>query len=57
MTITEQIEVKAARLILELEEIGLYGIGQFAGVLVERRPELAEQLVLAIKLNQEEMKS
>jgi hypothetical protein len=56
MTLTEEIELKASNLILELESMGKYGIAQFAGVLVERRPELADELALCIKLNQEELK-
>ena len=56
MTLTEEIEVKAAWLILELESMGKYGTAQFAGVLVERRPELAEELRIAIELNQKEIK-
>lgn len=57
MTLTEEIEVKASWLILELESMGKYGTAQFAGVLVERRPELAEELRIAIELNQEELKN
>ena len=57
MTLTEEIELKASNLILELESMGKYGIAQFAGVLVERRPELANELALCIKLNQEELKT
>lgn len=57
MTLTEEIEVKAAWLILELESMGKYGTAQFAGVLVERRPELAEELRIAIELNQREITS
>jgi hypothetical protein len=51
------IDLKAAELVLELEKLGLYGLGYFAGLLVERKPNMAEQLVLAIKLNQEEMQN
>jgi hypothetical protein len=57
MTLTEEIELKASNLILELESMGKYGIAQLAGVLVERRPELADELALCIKLNQEELKT
>jgi hypothetical protein len=57
MTLTEEIESKASNLILELESMGKYGIAQLAGVLVERRPELADELALCIKLNQEELKT
>jgi hypothetical protein len=51
------IDLKASELVLELEKMGLYGLGYFAGLLVERKPNMAEQLRIAIKLNQEEMKS
>ena len=50
------LDLKASELVLELEKLGMYGLGYFAGLLVERRPILAEELVIAIKLNQEEMK-
>lgn len=50
-----EIDLKASELVLELEGLGHFGLGYFAGLLVERRPLLAEELVIAIKLNQEEM--
>ena len=55
MTLTEEIELKASQLILELESMGQYGIAQFAGVLVERRPLLAQSLKIAIDLNEKEL--
>lgn len=50
------IDLRASELVLELESLGHYGLGYFAGLLVERRPALAEELIIAIKLNQEELK-
>jgi hypothetical protein len=50
-----ELDLRASELVLELEGLGMYGLGYFAGLLVERRPMLAEELVIAIKLNQEEM--
>lgn len=52
-----EIDLKASALVLELEGLGHFGLGYFAGLLVERRPLLAEELVVAIKLNQEEIES
>ena len=51
------IDLKASELVLELEKLGMYGIGYFAGLLVERRPNMAEQLRVAIEVNQEELKA
>jgi hypothetical protein len=52
-----EIDLKASELVLELEGLGQFGLGYFAGLLVECKPLLAEELVIAIKLNQEEMKA
>ena len=51
----KNIDLHASELVMELEALDHYGLGYFAGVLVERRPCLAEELVIAIKLNQEEL--
>ena len=51
----KNIDLQASELVVELEALDHYGLGYFAGVLVERRPCLAEELVIAIKLNQEEL--
>jgi hypothetical protein len=55
--IMSDIDLKASELVLELEKLGLYGLGYFAGLLVERKPNMAEQLRVAIEVNQEEIKS
>lgn len=57
MSKMKEIDIEASNLVLGLESIGLYGLGYFAGLLVERRPELAEQLRIAIELNQKELTS
>ena len=49
------IDLRASELVLELESLGHYGLGYFAGLLVENRPLLAEELVVAINLNREEL--
>ena len=49
----KNIDLHASELVMELEALGHYGVGYFAGVLVERRAELAEELAIAIKLNKE----
>ena len=49
MTYTEQIEMKISEIVLELSDMGRYGIGQLAGVLVERRPDLAVALKVSIE--------
>ncbi len=51
----KNIDLHASELVMELEALDHYGLGYFAGVLVERRQALAEELVIAIKLNQEEL--
>ena len=50
------LELTCSDLVLELEGLGQYGLGYFAGVLVERRPALAEELIVAIQLNQDELR-
>lgn len=52
---TNDIELRASELVMEIEGLGHYGLGYFAGLLVEYKPVLAEELVVCIKLNQEEM--
>jgi hypothetical protein len=49
------IELRASELVIELEGLGKYGLGYFSGLLVEYKPALAEELVVCIKLNQEEL--
>ena len=49
----KNIDLHASELVMELEAIDHYGLGYFAGVLVERRRTLAEELVIAIELNKE----
>jgi hypothetical protein len=49
----KNIDLHASELVMELEGLGHYGLGYFAGVLVERRRTLAEELVIAIELNKE----
>lgn len=49
----KNIDLHASELVMELEGLGHYGLGYFAGVLVERRRTLAEELVVAIELNKE----
>jgi hypothetical protein len=49
------IELRASELVMELEGLGKYGLGYFSGLLVEYKPALAEELVICIKLNQEEL--
>ena len=49
------LDLKASELVLELEKLGMYGLGYFAGLLVERKPNMAEQLRIAIELNQNEV--
>lgn len=56
MSAMKDLELRCSELVLELEELGYYGLGYFAGVLVERRPALADALKAAIELNQEELK-
>ena len=51
------LELNCSELVLELEALGHYGLGYFAGVLVERRPALAEELIVAIQLNQDELRN
>jgi hypothetical protein len=51
----KNIDLHASELVMELEALDHYGLGYFAGVLVERRQALAEELVIAIELNQEEL--
>lgn len=51
------LELQCSELVLELEGLGHYGLGYFAGVLVERRPALAEELIVAIQLNQDELRN
>jgi hypothetical protein len=53
----KDLELKCSEMVEDLESIGLYGLGYFAGLLVEYRPNLAAALVEAIKLNQEEIES
>lgn len=55
MSKMKDIDIAASQLVLDLESIGLYGLGYFAGLLVERRPDMAEQLRIAIELNQKEL--
>ena len=52
----KDLDLKCSELVQELESMGQYGIGYFAGLLVEYKPLLASALAEAIKLNQEEMK-
>ena len=52
----DDLELRCSDMVLSLEELGQYGLGYFAGVLVERRPSLAEELIVAIQLNQEEVR-
>lgn len=49
------IDLRASELVLELEKLGMYGLGYFAGLLVERKPNMAEQLRIAIEINQKEL--
>lgn len=49
----KNIDLHASELVMELEALDHYGLGYFAGVLVERRRTLAEELVVAIELNKE----
>jgi hypothetical protein len=49
----KNIDLHASELVMELEALDHYGLGYFAGVLVERRRTLAEELVIAIELNKE----
>ena len=49
----KNIDLQASELVMELEALDHYGLGYFAGVLVERRRTLAEELVIAIELNKE----
>lgn len=49
------LELRCSNLVQELESIGQFGIGYFAGLLVEYKPILAVALAEAIKLNQEEL--
>jgi hypothetical protein len=49
-----ELDLQCSELVRELEGLGHYGIGYFAGLLVEYRPVLAEELSAAIKLNQDE---
>jgi hypothetical protein len=49
----KNIDLHASELVMELEALDHYGLGYFAGVLVERRQALAEELVIAIELNKE----
>jgi hypothetical protein len=50
-----EIDLRASELVLELEGLGSYGLGYFAGLLVERRPTMAEELIIAINLNKDEL--
>lgn len=52
----KDLELRCSELVLELDALGHYGLGYFAGILVERRPLLADELIVSIKLNQEELK-
>jgi hypothetical protein len=52
-----ELDLQCSELVRELEGLGHYGLGYFAGLLVEYKPALAEELLVAIRLNQEEMKS
>ena len=53
----KDLELKCSELVTELESMGHYGIGYFAGLLVEYKPVLASALAEAIKLNQEDLKN
>jgi hypothetical protein len=50
-----ELDLQCSELVRELEGMGQFGLGYFAGLLVEYKPQLAEELVIAIKLNQEEL--
>jgi hypothetical protein len=50
----KDLELECSQLVLDLETLGMYGLGYFAGLLVENRPQMAQALAEAIRLNFEE---